>query len=171
MFKRAKKNKTAKVESYGIDGPYADSFFSPFKRATYYYPNSVEDEINVSAFNDAKQNVKAIVLYPVVNAFLSVESLLKSLRNLFFAAANILSGVISADSDDLFAGVEALGKSIGNFIDACYFAVSIVIDCLDSLIRFITHSFATLTQGALNAGKAISACFANEEQQSPNIEM
>ena len=59
----------------------------------------------------------------------------------------------------LFLGIEKL-------INACYYAITAVADCLDALVRLATHSIATVGLGLSNA---INSCIPEGQSEQPTV--
>lgn len=127
MFDDQKKHKKDILKLFNCSGAYQDSFFRPFE-----------------SFSDAKKNVKSLAAFPIINLNYALLFTSTSLTNCILGLANIIIGITTFDSSDLKHGGRNLKDGAMHLISALYYAASIIIDTLDTLVRLITHSLATV---------------------------
>lgn len=142
MFELEKAMKQSKLEEFKCAGAYQNSFFKSFY-----------------SFTDAKRNVKAIAAWPFINLSLALHQALNSLVYSAFGVANIAIGAVTFDLDELKQGCHNVKSGANFLLGALYHAVSIIIDTLNTLLRLVTHSLATLALGIGKAGEVILGSF------------
>lgn len=142
MFYKEKKSKQHNLETFMCSGHYQDSFFKPF-----------------NSFSSAKKNVKALAALPIINLGLALHATLNALVLTTFGLANLAIGAATFDLKELKCGGANLKVGARCLVSALYHAVSIINDTLETLVRLVTHSLATVALGVSKTAEAISECF------------
>lgn len=109
---------------------YQNSFFKPYKSLT-----------------EAKHNLKAIVFRPLVDTYLLLTTLQRALFTIGLGITNIALGIVTIDSTDLKSGGDALSDGAEALLNCIYYAQSIVTNCIDAILRLITHTLSTIGYG------------------------
>ena len=99
---------------------YQSSFFTPFNSSS-----------------EAKNNVKALAIQPILNLLLALTFTISG-------AIFIACGAVSFDLTKLKYGAFNLVKGALNIVASLYYLVSIITDTLETLVRLVTHSLATV---------------------------
>ena len=106
---------------------YQSSFFTPFNSSS-----------------EAKNNVKALAIQPILNLLLALSRTYEALTFTISGAIFIACGAVSFDLTKLKYGAFNLVKGALNIVASLYYLVSIITDTLETLVRLVTHSLATV---------------------------
>lgn len=136
-------------KAYKLSGNYENSFFTPYKSC-----------FNKTALDDLYLNVTAVFLKPLVDAAMVVTCASRSVNSFSCTVTNLIAGIVKLDSELLVLSLKSAKNTAINVVATVYFALSIVTDFIDSLVRLITHSMAS-------AGSAVRDLMSNDEESSP----
>ncbi len=137
---------------FNFGGDYHRSFFKPY-----------------TSFADAKNNVKALAFYPLVDTFLMLHALQDALIKTTLGLANLGIGLLTFSKADLYAGYKNVKGGAMSLVEAIVFTLSIVTDTLQSLVRLVTHSLSTVGLGISKTAQAIASRFESKPEQEPNL--
>ncbi|MBN9231963.1 MAG: hypothetical protein J0I93_14100 [Legionella sp.] len=141
MFENLDNHKQRRLNDFMCSGDYQNSFFKPF-----------------TSFSDAKKNVKAIAALPLINLGLALNLTLEALMTSTFGVANIVIGAETFDLDEIKCGGTNITLGAMSFLCALYYGASMILDTLDTFIRLVTHSLATIGLGLSKTAIAIAEC-------------
>lgn len=145
-FDKETQKKTNRARFFNFQLAYQTSFFEPFL-----------------SFTDAKYNVKAVVYRPLIDLLLMTSAALKAILNTSLGLVNLTLGIVTGDFKDIKKGAKNLKSGFELIISASFYALSIVTDCLDAILRLATHSLATMGSWVYCASQCVGRGFASTD--------
>ena len=140
MVNTCEMGKRAALVQSRCAGAYEDSFFTPFTSA-----------------EDAKRNIKAIAVRPIVDITSAFANLALCLSNFSIGLLTEAFGLLTLNSSDLRLGSDLMEISRNQLFISAYIAVSAITDCLDACARLLTHSMTTFGVASVNVIEDIVA--------------